>query len=106
VQRHGKRTLDYHPVLEAKLLGPAGVVLSLDTEFIENADAADAKGKSAEEVKQDCELKALHRLLPRIKEVYPELPFVLALDNLYSCGPICGVGRPSWVGRSGSCSAA
>jgi len=88
VQRQGKQTLYLHHVLEAKLLGPAGVVVSLDSEFIENADAADAKGRSAEEVKQDCELKALGRLLPRIKKTYPQLRFVLALDSLYACGPV------------------
>jgi hypothetical protein len=87
-QRHGKHTLYFHHVLEAKLLGPAGVVVSLGSEFIENADAADTKGKSAEEVKQDCELKALHRLLPRLKAAHPQLRFVLALDNLYACGPL------------------
>jgi len=70
------------------LLGPAGVVVSLDSEFIENADAADAQGKSAEQIKQDCELKALHRLLPRVKKAYPQLRFVLALDSLYACGPV------------------
>jgi hypothetical protein len=63
-------------------------VVSLGSEFIENADAADSKGKSAEQLKQDCELKALHRLLPRIKKDYPQLPFVLALDSLYGCGPV------------------
>src|SRR3954471_13924487 len=88
VQRHGKQTLYLHHALEAKLLGPAGVVVSLGSEFIENADAAGARGKSALEVKQDCELKALHRLLPRIKKDYPQLHFVLALDNLYACGPV------------------
>src|SRR5437588_1156417 len=88
VQRQGKQTLYLHHVLEAKLLGPAGVVVSLDSEFIENADAQDARGRSAEEVKQDCELKALGRLLPRIKKTYPQLPFVLALDSLYACGPV------------------
>jgi hypothetical protein len=87
-QKHGKKTLYLHHVLEAKLLGPAGVVVSLGSEFIENADAGDRKGKNAEEVKQDCELKALHRLLPRIKKDYPQLRFVLALDNLYACGPV------------------
>jgi hypothetical protein len=88
VQRHGKQTLYLHHVLEAKLLGPGGVVVSLDSEFIENADAAGSQGRSAEEVKQDCELKALHRLLPRIKKAYPQLRFVLAVDNLYACGPV------------------
>lgn len=88
VQRHGAQTLYLHHVLEAKLLGPGGVVISLDSEFIENADAQSAVGKDAQTVKQDCELKALHRLLPRIKAAYPQLSFVLALDSLYGCGPL------------------
>jgi hypothetical protein len=75
-------------VLEAKLLGPGGVVVSPGSEFIENADAGDRTGKSAEQIKQDCELKALHRLLPRLKKAFPQLPFVLALDSLYGCGPV------------------
>ena len=86
VRRHGKVTLYMHQVLEAKLLGPAGVVLSVGSEFIDNADAAASAGRSAEEVKQDCELKAMQRLLPRIKREYPQLRFVLSLDNLYACG--------------------
>jgi hypothetical protein len=88
VRRHGQRTLYLHHVLEAKVLGPGGVVVSVGSEFIENADAGGGKGKTADEVKQDCELKALARLLPRIKEAYPQLSFVLALDSLYACGPV------------------
>jgi hypothetical protein len=88
VQRHGTKTLYLHQVLEAKLLGPGGVVVSLGSEFIDNADAGDRRGKSAEQIKQDCELKALARLLPRIKKAYPQLRFVLALDSLYGCGPV------------------
>ena len=88
VQRHGTHTLYLHQVLEAKLLGPGGVVVSLDSEFIDNADAGGARGRRTEEVKQDCELKALARLLPRIKKAYPQLRFVLALDSLYGCGPM------------------
>jgi hypothetical protein len=88
VQRHGERTLYLHHVLEAKLLGPGGVVVSLGSEFIENADAGPTHGRNAEDVKQDCELKALHRLLPRLKKTYPQLRFVLALDSLYACGPL------------------
>jgi hypothetical protein len=68
-------------------------VISLDSEFIENADAGDRPGRSAEEVKQDCELKALHRLLPRLKKTYPQLRFVLALDNLYACGPLFALAK-------------
>lgn len=88
VRKHGKKTLYYHHVLEAKLLGPAGVVVSLGSEFIENTDVADSQGKSAEEVKQDCELKAARRLLPRLKKEYPQLAFVLAVDSLYGCGTL------------------
>jgi hypothetical protein len=93
VQRHGQQTLYLHHVLEAKLLGPAGVVVSLGSEFIENADAAGDRSRSAEDIKQDCELKALHRLLPRIKKDYPQLRFVLALDSLYACGPVFALAR-------------
>jgi hypothetical protein len=97
VQRHGKQTLYLHHVLEAKLLGPAGVVVSLGSEFIENTDATAAPGRRAEQVKQDCELKALHRLLPRIKQDYPQLRFVLALDNLYCCGAVFALaGQLGW----------
>jgi len=39
VQKYHKTTVYRHNVLEAKLLGPAGVVLSVGSEFIENADA-------------------------------------------------------------------
>jgi hypothetical protein len=98
VQRHGAKTLYVHHVLEAKLLGPAGVVVSLDSEFIENADAAQAKGKSADEVKQDCELKALQRLLPRLKRTYPQLRFVLALDSRTPAARSLPWPR-SWTGR-------
>ena len=41
-QRHGETTLYMHQVLEAKLLGPAGTVVSIATEFIDNRDAASA----------------------------------------------------------------
>jgi hypothetical protein len=93
VQRHGKQTLYLHHVLEAKWLGPGGVVASLDSEFIENADAADKTGRSAEEIKQDCELKALHRMLPRLKKAYPQLRFVLSLDSLYGCGALFALAK-------------
>jgi hypothetical protein len=93
VQRHGKQTLYLHQVLEAKLLGPAGLVVSLDSEFIENADAGARTGRSADAIKQDCELKALERLAPRIKKAFPQVPFVLALDSLYACGPVLALAQ-------------
>jgi hypothetical protein len=81
-RRHGPQTLYYHQVLEAKLLGPGGVVLALDSAFMDDADAGPPAGRTPEEIKQDCELKALQRLAPRIKRPYPQLRFVWALDSL------------------------
>src|SRR5208283_765672 len=93
VQRHGQQTYYMHQILEAKLLGPAGVTISLDSEFIENADAGDIKGRSPDEIKQDCELKALLRLAPRIKKTFPQLRFVMAVDNLYACGTVFALAK-------------
>jgi hypothetical protein len=88
VRKHKKGTLYLHQVLEAKILGPAGVVASVGSEFIANDDlaAAQAAGKSDEEVKQDCELNALLRLAPRLKKDFPQAVFVLAGDSLLACG--------------------
>lgn len=85
-QRRKGGTLYLHNVLEAKLLGPAGVVLSVASEFIDNADAP--KGQSAEQVKQDCELKAFSRLVPQLKQVFPQARLVLGGDNLFACGRV------------------
>jgi hypothetical protein len=84
VFRHEHYTLYQHQVLEAKLLGPAGLTLSMASEFIENSDVTSAA--SAEQRKQDCELKALSRLLPRLRGDFPQLPLCLAGDSLYACG--------------------
>lgn len=70
----------YHPVLEAKLVTPAGLVFSLMTEFIENADPGASK--------QDCELKAFYRLAFRLKKRFPRLLISLCTDGLYANGPV------------------
>jgi hypothetical protein len=86
-QRHGETTLYMHQVLEAKLLGPARTVLSIATEFIDNRDAPGvAAGASPEQVKQDCELKALRRLLAGLRAEFPQLRTCLDGDGLYACG--------------------
>jgi hypothetical protein len=87
-QRHPSGTLYLHKVLEAKVLGPAGVVASVESEFLANADLADTAGRSAEQVKQDCELKAFSRLAPRLKTAFPQLSVVLAGDSLFACGRV------------------
>ena len=44
-QRHGETTLYMHQVLEAKLLGPAGTVVSIATEFIDNQRRHECPGR-------------------------------------------------------------
>jgi len=74
---HGK-TIYYHHVLEAKLITPDGLAISVGTEFIENTDPAASK--------QDCELKAFARLAPRLKKNFPQLQICLTMDGLYANG--------------------
>jgi hypothetical protein len=88
VPRHATTTLYLHNVLEAKRLGPAGVVLSIGSEFIDNAAAAEARGPGGEKIKQDCELKAFSRLAPKIKPAFPQARLVLAGDSLFACGRV------------------
>jgi hypothetical protein len=82
---HKDTTIYYHHVLEAKLVTPNGFAFSLMTEFIENNDPAATK--------QDCELKAFHRLAKRIKERFPRLPLALSLDGLFAEGPVFEICR-------------
>ena len=69
----------YHYVLEAKLV-IGDMVISIDTEFVENED------ENVE--KQDCELKAFYRMAERIKKQYPKLPIIISGDALYACEPV------------------
>ncbi len=87
-QTHGETTVYLHQVLEAKLLGPGGTVLSIATEFIDNRDAQDTPaGASPERLKQDCELKALPRLLAKVRTAFPQLRICLNGDSQFACGP-------------------
>lgn len=79
------RTVDghsqyYHHVLEAKLVTPDGLAISIGHEFIENTDP--------KATKQDCELKAFARLAGRLKQDYPQLHMCLLLDGLYANGTV------------------
>ena len=69
-------TTYFHNVLEAKLLTPSGLSLSMATEWISN------EGKDEYE-KQDCEREAFKRLAKKIKKLYPRLPIVITADGLY-----------------------
>ena len=86
-QQHGDTTLYMHQVLEAKVLGPADTVFSVGTAFIDNRDAADTPvGASAEDRKQDCELKALGRLAVQLRRDFPQWKICFSGDGLYACG--------------------
>ena len=70
VHNEGKEneySIYYHYVLEAKLV-VGEIVISLDSEFVENED------ENVE--KQDCEIKAFYRMAKRIKKEYPKLPIL------------------------------
>ena len=69
-------TTYHHNVLEAKLLTPSGLSLSMATEWISN------EGKD-EYQKQDCEREAFKRLAKKLKKLYPRLPMVITVDGLY-----------------------
>ncbi len=93
-QRHGDVTTYMHAVLEAKLLGPGGMALSVGTQFIENLEGPDcAHLPNTERAKQDCELKALERLARDLKRAFPQLPICLAGDALFACGPAIALAK-------------
>ena len=76
----GRRIQYYHPVLEAKLVFPGlGMAFSIATEFIENPGEM-----KNEKDKQDCELKAFRRLLPKLRKDFPQLATCLLMDALYA----------------------
>lgn len=79
-QERGGAVLYYHPLVEAKLVTPAGLSISMATEFIENPDSKMDK--------QDCERKAFVRLAQTLKRRFPQLKICLLLDGLYACGPV------------------
>ena len=82
----------YAYALEAVLLFSNGMVLPLMSVFLENTPELE-KIENDEEWKQDCELKAFHRLAKRLKRQFPKLPLTLLLDGLYANGPVMEVCR-------------
>lgn len=78
-EEENEYSIYYHYVLEAKLV-VGDMVISIDSEFVENED---------EEVeKQDCEIRAFYRMAERIKKEYPRLPIIISGDALYACEPV------------------
>lgn len=71
----------YKYVLEAKLVF-GNIVISLDSEWIENTELHN------ENDKQDCETKAFKRMAVRIKKNYPKLKLIITGDALYATSPL------------------
>ena len=74
----------YKQVLEAKIV-VGKIVISLDTEWIEN------ENMQTEKKKQDCEINAFKRMAIRIKNNYPKLKFIITGDALYATTPMINI---------------
>jgi len=81
-QEHRDGSTTYlHNVLEFKAVGWDGLAASVLTEPLLNPE--DGRYE-----KQDCETKAFHRALPRLKQEFPREPIAHLLDSLYCQGPV------------------
>jgi hypothetical protein len=76
------RSQYYVYILQASLAFQGGMSIPLMSEFLSYTQ--DDSGKN----KQDCELKAFHRLAERIKKAFPALRIIVFLDGLYANGPV------------------
>ena len=82
IRRHKDGKVSYYKyVLECKLV-VGNIIISLDSEFIENENMLNEKQK------QDCETKAFKRVIKRIKNNYPKYKFIITGDALYATSPI------------------
>lgn len=61
--------------VDARLVTPSGLALTIATVCLENQDEFD---------KQDCEKKAFYRLIDEIKEYYPRTKICFLLDGLFA----------------------
>lgn len=67
----------YKYVLGAKIV-VGNIVLSLDSEWIENSNISNDNDK------QDCEVNAFKRMAPRIHKNFPHMNFIISGDALYA----------------------
>lgn len=81
-RKHKDGKISYYKyVLECKLV-VGNIVISLDSEFIENEKMLTDKQK------QDCETNAFKRMIKRIKKNFPKYKFIITGDGLYATTPI------------------
>lgn len=82
IRKHKDGKIIYYKyVLECKLV-VGNIVISLDSEFIENQNMLTDKQK------QDCETNAFKRMIDRIKKNYSKYKFIITGDGLYATNPI------------------
>lgn len=80
VKKTKDKTFYYHSVVQAAICKPGKKeVFPVYAEEIRNTDG---------ESKQDCETNAAKRLLPSLKENYPNFNFIINGDDLYSRKPM------------------
>ena len=84
-RKHKNGKISYYKyVLECKLV-VGNIVISLDSEFIENKDML------TEKQKQDCESNAFKRIVKRIKKNYSKYKFIITGDALYASNPVINI---------------
>ena len=84
-RKHKDGRISYYKyVLECKLV-VGNIVISLDSEFIENNQML------TEKQKQDCETRAFKRMIKRIKSNFPKYKFIITGDGLYATTPIINI---------------
>ena len=81
----GVRTTETRYQLEAKVIAPNGISLSVMSERV--------RPHTTENGKRDCEIKAFRRLARRLKESFPRLPICIVGDALYACAPVMRICR-------------
>ncbi|MGH2623737.1 MAG: transposase, partial [Sphingobacterium sp.] len=71
-------------ILEAKIVTPDGLALSIGSEPLSNAEYSQYR-------KQDCELSAFKRLAAKVKRNFPRLPICVLADGLYANKPVFNI---------------
>lgn len=70
-------------VLSLSILAPGGIALPFLHESVDMHDPQTDK--------EDCEIEAFRRLVPRLKALFPRMVFCLVGDALYACQPIAAL---------------
>lgn len=82
IRKHKDGKISYYKYVLGCKLVVGNIVISLDSEFIEN------KKMLTEKQKQDCETNAFKRMIKHIKKNYPKYKFIITGDGLYATSPI------------------